>query len=85
MLIQLCNIYRQFFPQDSRGSSQELKMLQRKNVELSSLVRKLDEKNQQLATRNAELVSLKYQSKYVLSSVMCEQPAVNNMYFLSSV
>ena len=31
-------------------------MLQRKNVELSSLVRKLDEKNQQLATRNAELV-----------------------------
>ena len=26
-------------------------------MELSSLVRKLDEKNQQLATRNAELVS----------------------------
>lgn len=46
-----------FYLQDSKGNSQELRMLQRKNVELSSLVRKLDEKNQQLATRNAELVS----------------------------
>lgn len=46
-----------------------MKMLQRKNVELSSLVRKLDEKNQQLATRNAELVG-----KFV---VMCEEPAVH--------
>ncbi|XP_022782888.1 uncharacterized protein LOC111323722 isoform X11 [Stylophora pistillata] len=42
---------------DSKGNSQELRMLQRKNVELSSLVRKLDEKNQQLATRNAELLA----------------------------
>lgn len=37
--------------------SHELRTLQRKNVELSSLVKKLDEKNQQLATRNTELVS----------------------------
>ncbi|XP_078358377.1 uncharacterized protein LOC144643107 isoform X2 [Oculina patagonica] len=42
---------------DLKGGSQELRMLQRKNVELSSLVRKLDEKNQQLATRNAELLA----------------------------
>ncbi|XP_068745820.1 golgin subfamily B member 1-like isoform X2 [Montipora capricornis] len=42
---------------DTRPGNQELRMLQRKNVELSSLVRKLDEKNQQLATRNAELLA----------------------------
>lgn len=42
--------------QDSKSANQELRILQRKNVELSSLVRKLDEKNQQLATRTAELV-----------------------------
>ncbi|XP_074610685.1 uncharacterized protein LOC141865174 isoform X4 [Acropora palmata] len=42
---------------DTKPGNQELKMLQRKNVELSSLVRKLDEKNQQLATRNAELLA----------------------------
>lgn len=50
-------------------------MLQRKNVELSSLVRKLDEKNQQLATRNAELVG-----KFV---VMCEEPAVRTLKTLN--
>lgn len=66
-----------FFPQDSKGGSQELRMLQRKNVELSSLVRKLDEKNQQLATRNAELVCLKYLSKICV--VMCEEPAINGI------
>lgn len=44
--------------QDTKYSnpSHELRTLQRKNVELSSLVKKLDEKNQQLATRNTELV-----------------------------
>ncbi|EDO34247.1 predicted protein, partial [Nematostella vectensis] len=42
---------------DRTNGSQELRSLQRKNVELSSLVKKLDEKNQQLATRNAELMS----------------------------
>ena len=67
-----------FFPQDSKGSSQELRMLQRKNVELSSLVRKLDEKNQQLATRNAELVRLKYLSKICV--VMCEGPAISESF-----
>jgi len=46
------------FFQDPKHSnpSHELRTLQRKNVELSSLVKKLDEKNQQLATRNTELV-----------------------------
>lgn len=43
--------------QDSKQGSQELRNLQRKNVELSSLVRKLDEKNQHLSTKNAELVN----------------------------
>ena len=46
-------------------------------MELSSLVRKLDEKNQQLATRNAELVCLKYLFKICV--VMCEEPAVNDI------
>ena len=53
-------------------------MLQRKNVELSSLVRKLDEKNQQLATRNAELVCVRYQSKICV--VMCEGPATSDIF-----
>lgn len=47
-------------------------------MELSSLVCKLDEKNQQLATRNAELVCLKYQSKICV--VMCEGPAISDNF-----
>ncbi|KAK2572312.1 RIMS-binding protein 2 [Acropora cervicornis] len=51
------NSWQESRQQDTKPGNQELKMLQRKNVELSSLVRKLDEKNQQLATRNAELLA----------------------------